>query len=89
MAMLEMRQNIQCRVRFGHPVARRSQREIESMKATEKSDRLYDAIVAAIDKHKRGMTTYQIIGVLVSVTLRWWERFAKQPPGSAPFFSRN
>lgn len=58
-------------------------------KPTQKSDALYDAIVATIDKHKRGMTTYQIIGVLISVTLRWWERFAKQPPGSSSFFGRN
>jgi hypothetical protein len=43
----------------------------------EQSNDLYDAIVQTIDEHKRGMTTYQIIGTLMSVILRFWERNAK------------
>ncbi|MBA3351651.1 MAG: hypothetical protein H0U23_04355 [Blastocatellia bacterium] len=43
-------------------------------KQTDKSDTLYDAIIATIDKHRRGMTTYQILGVLMSVAMRFWER---------------
>lgn len=42
-------------------------------KQTEKSDALYDAILATIDERKKGMTTYQIIGTLMSVMLRFWQ----------------
>ena len=41
------------------------------MKTTDRSDRLYDALYDTIQKNKRGMTTYQILGTLLVIILRF------------------
>ena len=43
-------------------------------KPTDNSDNLYDAIMVTIEREKSGMTTYQIMGVLMSVMMRFWQR---------------
>lgn len=43
------------------------------MNKADKSDSLYDAINETIEQHKKGMTTYQIIGTLMSVIMRFWQ----------------
>lgn len=45
---------------------------------TDKSDNLFNAITLTIEQHSKGMTTYQIIGTLMSVILWFWELHARQ-----------
>lgn len=46
---------------------------------TQKSDELYDALDEVIAKHQKGMTTYQILGTLLSLIIRFHQRNTTQP----------